>query len=316
MKILSDFHHPALWKSLDLLLVKRLGYQLYRPIGMEWFDQGYWQHEKFFRYDDLAKHFLLPLDVNGYSFLTLEAARDIKPDIIIATVPGNVLGFREFADEVGAKLVQQVGNNEHYVPWNDVDIVMDSTMHNPPPSFGGKYLRYNQEIDPRFFDIQPAPDGPVSSFLNVWHRDQGGLEFFDRVARHFPGRFRLYGENGDNLKGDDEVIPAMAESSIVWHTKKIGDGWGHTLHAAMAARKPVISVNSFYNNMRGALMLRDNPGVLDIGGKDIDDVVASIRQMLESPDLIRQMGEFNRARFDAVIDYEVDAQVVREALES
>jgi hypothetical protein len=315
MKILCDFHHRQLWKSMQLLLVDRLGYELYRPKGMEWFEQGYWQHEKFFRGDDLAKHFLLHEDL-GSEAITVEEARDIDIDWMVATVPGNVLGFRDFADESGAKLAQQVGNNEHFVPWTDVDVVLDSTLHTPASNFTGKYVRYNQEIDRRYLDLWPVYGGTVSSFLNVWHRDQAGLEFFDRVAAEFPGRFRLYGDHGQILAGDDEVIPALAETSIVWHTKRIGDGWGHTLHSSMAARRPIISVNSFYKDMRGEALLKDNPGVLNIEGMDISDVVKNIRWILDSPDDIDRMGMANRERFNEVVNYEADAQAVKEALEA
>jgi hypothetical protein len=41
-KVLIDFHHEALFESLRLLFEERLGYEIYRPIGLEWFKEGYW----------------------------------------------------------------------------------------------------------------------------------------------------------------------------------------------------------------------------------------------------------------------------------
>jgi len=42
MKILTDLHHFDLFHSFFLLFEKRLGIELYRPIGMGWKDEGYW----------------------------------------------------------------------------------------------------------------------------------------------------------------------------------------------------------------------------------------------------------------------------------
>lgn len=42
MNILAEFHHADLWWSLQLL-ADRLGATLYRPYGMEWYDQGYFK---------------------------------------------------------------------------------------------------------------------------------------------------------------------------------------------------------------------------------------------------------------------------------
>src|SRR5258708_34548481 len=42
MKIYTALHHLDLYYSLQLLFEKRLGYELYRPTGREWFTNGYW----------------------------------------------------------------------------------------------------------------------------------------------------------------------------------------------------------------------------------------------------------------------------------
>lgn len=40
--VFTDFHHAGLLQSLILLFEKRLGGKVYRPIGMEWAEKGYW----------------------------------------------------------------------------------------------------------------------------------------------------------------------------------------------------------------------------------------------------------------------------------
>lgn len=43
MKVLLDFHHDELYESLVLLFEKRLGFEVYRPIGPAWYHEGYWK---------------------------------------------------------------------------------------------------------------------------------------------------------------------------------------------------------------------------------------------------------------------------------
>jgi hypothetical protein len=42
MKVLADLHHFDLYHSFQLLFEERLGWELYRPIGYDWMDDGYW----------------------------------------------------------------------------------------------------------------------------------------------------------------------------------------------------------------------------------------------------------------------------------
>lgn len=41
--VLTDFHHASLLQSFILLFEKRLGGQVFRPIGMEWAEKGFWK---------------------------------------------------------------------------------------------------------------------------------------------------------------------------------------------------------------------------------------------------------------------------------
>jgi len=43
MKVFAELHHQSLFTSLQFLFEKRLGYQLFRPIGEKWFREGYWK---------------------------------------------------------------------------------------------------------------------------------------------------------------------------------------------------------------------------------------------------------------------------------
>ena len=128
MKVLADYHHHDLWESLELLCA-RLGWTLYRPIGMDWFDRGYWNHERSWHGDAIARQYLTPWgddwsssDDPGHShrldmshdriqnLVTLEQAHDLKPDIVISTLAHNHEGMSRFAREVRATFGLQLGN--------------------------------------------------------------------------------------------------------------------------------------------------------------------------------------------------------------
>jgi len=42
MIVFCDFHHGGLYHAMHKLFVERLGYEMYRPIGMDWVTRGYW----------------------------------------------------------------------------------------------------------------------------------------------------------------------------------------------------------------------------------------------------------------------------------
>jgi hypothetical protein len=60
VKILADYHHHDLWESLELLFTDRFGWDLFRPIGMEWFDAEYWNLERAWHGDAIARQYLSP----------------------------------------------------------------------------------------------------------------------------------------------------------------------------------------------------------------------------------------------------------------
>ena len=69
MRVFTDYHHSALYHSLQLLFEKRLGWELYRAVGPEWYHAGFW---KVYDHPHTVNQFLglqqaseVPLDVHG-----------------------------------------------------------------------------------------------------------------------------------------------------------------------------------------------------------------------------------------------------------
>ena len=66
MNVFCDKHHISLLYSLQLLFEKRLGGNLFTPIGEEWFTQGYWKGaEAYGNHPSTIKQFL-SLEAQGY----------------------------------------------------------------------------------------------------------------------------------------------------------------------------------------------------------------------------------------------------------
>lgn len=42
VRVLTDFHHSSLLRATNMLFQDRLGLSVFRPIGMEWFTEGFW----------------------------------------------------------------------------------------------------------------------------------------------------------------------------------------------------------------------------------------------------------------------------------
>jgi hypothetical protein len=187
VRVLADYHlghHHDLWESLELLFTDRFGWELLRPIGMDWFEQGYWNHERKWHGDAIARQYLEPwgsdvTDLDGrlsrldtshnrvQKLVTLEQARELRPDIVISTLAHNHEGLARFAAEVGATFGLQIGN----VRFGAQDMAEDrwdlaafglvsGVMPLTPPK---PHVTYHQEF--------AVPDYTSPQRLRGWDRD-------------------------------------------------------------------------------------------------------------------------------------------------
>jgi|GEM_PF-1038186 len=189
--VFSDFHHSSLLNSLIFLFEKRLGGNVYRPIGTEWAEQGFW---KVFDHPATIQQFLgiggstpdgsaglndiafsqithpnpkFPnkLIINGLHHckdiengktnkaITLDAFMDLNIDIIIASIPQHIDPFRKLANQHPnkPKLLYQIGNS-----WNisneDAQLV-DGILSSAKlnQTVPVPHIEYHQEFDLNVF---------------------------------------------------------------------------------------------------------------------------------------------------------------------
>lgn len=346
--ILVDYHHHDLWESLELLCA-RLGWTLYRPIGMDWFDAGYWNFERAWHGDAVARQYLEPWgsDTLVYSdgptnhwtrydashdrvqrMLSVEQARDLKPDIVMASVAHNHEGLYRFASEVGATFGIHLGN----VRFSHIDMQEDRwdlakfgivTTLLPEP-VNVPHVVVHQEFDLQDFRHEPPlADGifTVSSFVNCFAENTRGYAQFRDTANLRPEYdWRVYGSYGSvaedefaagNIGECAKVGDAMREADVAWHTKQWSDGFGHVVHDWFAVGRPVIGYEWYYRTQLAGPLWQEGVTSFDLTDKSPADAVAILDRLYHDPDLRLRMGENAARRFREVVDFDEEEQAIR-----
>lgn len=345
MRVLCDFHHSSLLRSLVLLFEKRLGYDVYRPIGMEWYKEGYWAINNI---EDTARQYLeidsQPMDdtpglndVNGGTSEPLDISRVWDPgmqsshwactldffkrtsfDYVIASVPQHVVIFRELIAKYNpnAKLIVQMGNNwalDHLQGHN----VLASIA---PQDSSVNAVFYHQEFDLDIF--KPTPNyrsKRVSSYVNVikeMPRAWNTYTAFKNTLEPLGWKVNSFGGQcpDGNKTGPRELADSMIGDDLVLHVKTGGDGYGHILHNAYAIGRPVITYASDYAGQLGEHLLKPGTFVNLDEFSSIEDAIDFVLNM--SDDALKYMSEMARARFYEVVDFSKEAKEISEWLRS
>lgn len=342
IRVLADYHHSDLYESLELLF-GRFGWYLFRPIGMEWFHEGYWQFEKVWHGDAVAKQYLElwgddidfgtcwlrkdwthPGRVHG--MLTIGQAREIKPHIVIASVPDNEAGLRRFAKEVGAKFGVQVGNNLQRVDWENADFgLISSTMPQTPTK---PHVIYHQEFSLKDFCYTPPPRGDefkIASFVQCFPENPRSYAEFLTYAKELNDmNWRAYGSYGThpldafaggNLPSTPAVAAAMRATDIVWHAKEWSDGFGHVIHNAFAVGRPVFGRAAYYADKLAGPLWLDGITSIDIGTRSREDVASWLRRIRDDEELHLRMSQAAAERFREIVNFDAEAEQIKAMLE-
>lgn len=241
-RILMDLHHHALAESVLMLFEDRelLGpdTQVFFPTGMQWFDEGYWNFERAWHGDAVARQYLLgwwdgSKVYDGVAYrddprypdrvqkgITLDAARDAKWDFVISSLPHNDEGLYRLSQETGARFGVQVGNNLQSSRWDlaefilasstlpDEGLVDPSTWSKVTTYRGKPAVIYHQEYSLDYFGwkgTEEAARNVVASFVNCFPEGPSYPQFVD-FARAYRDEFdfRVYGAYGRGGQYHDE----------------------------------------------------------------------------------------------------------------
>jgi hypothetical protein len=336
MRVLADFHHSALLRSLVLLFEDRLGMELYRPIGMDWFHEGFWAIND---QEDTARQFLdpegQPMDntprlnsalaqgedgtyqisdpglKTSHRAATLAYFKQNRFDYVIASIPAHVPLFQELIAKYQphAKLIIQMGNN-----WDLNNYAGYNVLASIAPQFTpANTMFYHQEFDLRVFKDTPVPAArKVYSFLNIIQNSGVGWSDYSelkRIMERLGWEFRAYGGQcpDGNMNGAEELASKMREAAFIFHVKPGGDGFGHIIHNAYAVGRPVITRSSHYRGQLAEQLLV--PGTfIDLDRYGRGETKNILTRLMFDPDALEAMGKAAANRFDEVVDYKKEAE--------
>lgn len=226
-KVLADFHHGDLYESLRILFTERLGWDLYRPIGMDWYHEGFWN---VYPHIDTAKQYLSlelgvePKDIRGkpitldhgtnawlnrnlekidsgiylifdrnhggkiHKAVDFTKAREMNFDFIISSIPDHFKRFELFRTRYCPKAKHIFQmGNTGWTLPNGVKNLLNSTSYNPPA--GVNHVRYHQEFSLKEFSYSGTSGslGP-RSLCNLMHWQSGHFpQLFEQLKQQLSG---------------------------------------------------------------------------------------------------------------------------------
>jgi len=336
--ILADFHHGDLYESHQLVFVDRFGWDLYRPIGMEWFEQGYWDFGRDLFGDALAKQFLGIWSTDAdrgdhwerrdpnhpgrsYRMVTLEQARSRRWAFVLSSVSENDDGLHRFAQQAGARWVSYIGNQGQLIRWDLNPLAIVSARIEIP--YPERTAAVHQEFSLTDFRYQPpARRNRVASFVPCFPATPPYATFLE-FARSMPDlEWRVHGPSGDAPPDEFQagvigttpgVAAAMRETGFVWHAK-LADGFGHVIHNAFACGRPVVGSMTPYIGKTAEPLWIDGVTCIDIDRRRPDEVRRLMRELRDDPERHQRMCQAAATRFREVVDFGADAEKIRELL--
>ena len=346
-RVLCDFHHTSLLRSLHLLFEDRLGWELYRPIGMEWYEQGYWAINDL---PDTAKQFLdldqawkpedgtpplntiaagndaegiyMVMDPGGHSAhkaATLDFFINNKFDYVIASIPAHVPLFKDLIAKYQpwAKLIVQMGNNWPLGLFQGENVLASVAPQSYPQDTNAFF--YHQEFDTKIFKQSPTrPTKKIYSYVNIIQNTGIGWEDYKQLQRLLPEfDFKAYGGQcpDGNKTGPMELAKSMSEAQFIFHVKPGGDGYGHVIHNAYATGRPIITRPSHYKGQLAEQLLV--PGTfIDLDRYGPGEIKNIITRLTHDERGLKQMGARAAERFKEVVNFGKEAADIKAWLTS
>lgn len=337
MRMLADRHHADLFYGIGRTFEDRLGYEVWAPGDLGWFDEGYWRFGAEHLGRQLADQFLgidakyAPGDVPGtwtthdpahperlIRVVSLDAARAMAWDLVLASVQDNQAGLHRFADEHGARFVYHVGNTGQAVDWGLSGLILMASE--VPVPDGARAVVVGEEFDSdamyRYRPPRHRREPRVVSFVNCMSH-MGAC--WDEMLRYREALsdwdWRIYGiDNPDGvLKPVDAIAAEMAGATFAWHDKAHGDGFGHVVHSWAAVGRPLVGHAAHYAGKRAERLWSDGTSV-DLGARPFDENVAMLREIAADRRRHGRMCRAIRARFGELTDWPGDAERIAEAL--
>lgn len=350
MRVFTDFHHASLLNSLIMLFEGRLGGQVYRPIGMEWAEKGFWNvyphpatQQQFLSLDQGYRpidgtpplNLIEEVRTNAFDQAEVYYCRDIEKDstnkaitfqtfcdmdidIVIATIPQHIEPFKRLIREFkpDAKLIFQIGNQWTTEAFDAPNVMASARIKNVPEVIN--YVEYHQEFDLGVFTRGGSGYQPKSvfSFINVL-QDFPDWPLFQQLEKLMPDwEWRSYGGQcrDGSMNGSKALALRMRQAQFVWHVKAGGDGYGHVLFNSAACGRPLITKKSYYAGTLGEKLMIDGETCIDIDNKTPEQIVEAIGHFSQTENYSK-MCQSVYANFRKHVDFDKDFEQIKQFLE-
>lgn len=344
MNLFTDFHHNSLLRATVLLFENRLGINVYRPIGLDWFTEGYWAINNSI---DTAKQFLDiessfvadktpalnmvsgiedqiykiydPGNASSHKAITLESFKSMQFDYVLASIPAHIPLYQELIKKYqpSAKLIVQIGNNW---PLNILHGFNVLASVKKDSLSGCNAVYYHQEFDTSIFNpSSPAYSRKISSYINILQNMPYGWNDFIKLEIMLDGIATVKSYGGQcrdgNKEGPITLSSSMQNDDFIFHVKDGGDGYGHILYNSYASARPVITRSYFYKDCLGSELLNDKSSI-DLDKMSLEEAAQKIINVLLDQELLNSMSENAYTTFTSNVDFEYDAQKVRNWIEN
>ena len=348
MNILVDLHHEDLFLSLQLLFEHRLGHRLYRPIGEEWFYQGYWKiaepygnnpttitqylgirDETYYPPDgrpplnDIKEfkegYYLVKGQPLDHKAITFDQFLSMDVDVVIASIPAHYEAYDQLIQrhKPNAKLICQFGN----ILWNITDYpyknILASVAPQPTPP-GYNVVYYHQEFAVDTFNLPKRPSSKkIYSFINCLPEKADDWWLFQELERLMPDwEFRSYGASCRDgiLNGHDQLARKMAECTLGYQVKEWGDGYGHCIHNLACSGTPVITRFADYQGKLAEPLLKDQQTALFVDNKLPGEIVINVRNFVQEPNYA-QACQAMREAFQYNVNFDKEQQAIEAFLQ-
>lgn len=304
---------------------------VYRPIGLEWFDSGYWKYSAnpgtVHQYLDIPNGFEpdedgvvempwaegeQPFTMRG---ITLDGYKRMDLDYMIGSVIQHESPYVELVKTYHPKAVyiREMGNIHDTCDFTVCRNVLNSTM-NPVPE-GVNTVVYNQEFSLEDYRWSPVEDTHmIKSFLHVFPETKDYSLWLRMKAAMPDFKWMSHGALCTEGNMPSAGMPeAIRSSSFVAHLKWWGDGFGHTIHNSAACGKPIITRTQYFDGMMAGRLLEDGITCVNVTD-DLAENARKIRYYAE-PERYRELSQNMYNRFKQVVDFDADAIKVKEFLQ-
>lgn len=345
MNLLTDFHHNSLLRATVLLFENRLDINVYRPIGMEWFYEGFWQinnevatAKQFLDFEtqvmadntpplnvikdhsDGIYNIYDPGNISTHKGIMLEAFKSMSFDYVIASIPQHISLFQRLINEFqpNAKLIVQIGNNwdpSIFRGLNVLGSVKPGSIHE------ANVVYYHQEFDIEIFKPNDHKvSKTISSYINLLQELPIGWKDFIELEKNLSSdgfKLNSYGgqcRNG-NMTGAVDLSKTMNNDDFIFHVKDHGDGYGHIIYNAYACGRPTIVRSSRYDNQLAQELFNED-SCIDLDKLTIDEASNKIKEACLNKDYLDTLSINAYNTFKNNVDFAHDAEKVRNWLGS